>query len=100
MTALEPSASAPNSLRFTKPSWYLVATEDKMIPPDARSRLTPARWLDTGRSLNRSRPGLVGSQAANGPSCRIARQYPQGQASVTLCMPHGQREPFSRHRGY
>ena len=66
-------------------------------PEDGRSGLTPARWLDTGRSVS-ILTRLVGFQAANGPSSRIAWQYPQGQ--VSLCMPHGQREPFSRHRGY
>ena len=33
----------------TKPSWYLVATEDKMIPPPAQTLHVSARGLDSRR---------------------------------------------------
>ena len=50
----------------TKPSWYLVATDDKMIPPDAQrgmSRRAGATVTETpgSHALYVSRPGPVAS---------------------------------------
>ena len=48
----------------TKPSWYLVATEDKMIPPtrSAPCRSGPVRWLSR-------------SKAAMPSTCRSPRRW-------------------------
>ena len=47
----------------TKPSWYLVATDDKMIPPPAQRQMSAARRLD--RSSR--------SRAATPSTCRSPR---------------------------
>ena len=39
----------------TKPSWYLVATEDQMIPPDAQRRMSQARGRDGRRGQGQPR---------------------------------------------
>ncbi len=62
----------------TKPSWYLVATEDKMIPPPAQRFMSKRaggrrkRERGSGLSLDDQMPALTGVRATASPSHRRA----------------------------
>jgi hypothetical protein len=45
----------------TKPSWYLVVTADKMIPPAAQRFNVPARGFDGRRGCGQSRVSIPSS---------------------------------------
>ncbi len=57
----------------TKPSWYLVATEDKMIPPGGPAAHVQARGLDGCRGQGQSR-GLRVEARSGGRAHRKGRQ--------------------------
>jgi hypothetical protein len=78
----------------TKPSWYLITTEDKMIPPDAQHAMS-------------KRPGstVVEVKAAMPCTCRILRQSPissKRPQQVPLAATKGKPQkidcPYSKRR--
>jgi hypothetical protein len=54
----------------TKPSWYLVATDDKMIPPDARRAMSKTRWFYHCRGQGEP----CGLRIGNAGRCRLHRK--------------------------
>jgi hypothetical protein len=60
VAALEGAVSAP--AWRTKPSWYLVSTEDRMIPPDAQRAMS--KRADCRRNESQSRGLRVAAKAA------------------------------------
>ena len=68
----------------TKPSWYLVATDDKMIPPRGPAVHVQARGLDGCRGQGQSR-GLRVEAGSGGRAHRKGRQRCETGGELGLC---------------
>ena len=67
----------------TKPSWYLIATEDKMIPPACPALHVQARRLDGCRGQGQSR-GLRVEARSSGRSDRKGRRRSKAGGELSL----------------